>query len=315
MRLIYTFFLSSLFTGVIAQLPCATGATFQANGAGTNVKLFLQFSSEAEADQIVDSDATGSDVQNITTVNIMGSNSGGGSILVSNVNNLKDAGNGEVRVDGQGAITTDAGNATGLPGVFTGTVEYSDASGTTTCTYTAGVLPVVFADFTARPADGTVRLDWTTATELDNDYFQVERSANGYDFTPLGKVSGSGDSETFLQYDFTDRSPLSGAAYYRLRQVDYDGTESFSRIVSVKNTATITLTAFPTILNGTHELTVELPEATTLELLNISGQILRTYPSVTEGSQTLDMSGLATGMYLLRTTAGTTVRSTKVFIN
>ena len=312
MKQIFTYFFFLAFGTVLTAQVCPINNNIR-NGTP---KVFFTFTSEAEANYYEDtqtsgsgvSDCGGADCDNLNNAVFSGMASPSGTAFNATFDKVRDHTGTEIKFNDDlpaGVTATD---------FFEGTVTFNfDGGITLTCSYNAsGVLPVVFADFTARSHNGTVQLDWTTATELNNDYFQVERSADGREFTALGKVNGNGNSETFLNYTFTDREPLTGASYYRLRQVDYDGTEAFSHIVSVKNTTPGTLTAFPTILNGTRELTLDLPEAATLELLNVSGQRVRTFRALDAGTQRIDLNGLGAGMYILRTD---NERSTKIFLN
>ncbi len=90
--------------------------------------------------------------------------------------------------------------------------------------------------FTAEEVDGDVLLDWTTASEIDNDFFEIQRSENGKDFEVIGTVEGNGTTNELIDYTFTDTNPLFGVSYYRLRQVDFDGAFEYSRVVSVNVT-------------------------------------------------------------------------------
>ena len=94
-------------------------------------------------------------------------------------------------------------------------------------------LPVELLYFDVQPKGHDVLCTWSTATEVNNDFFTVERSADAESFSPIGDVDGAGDSQTILRYSFTDEEPLSGLSYYRLRQTDFDGTETRSAIVPV----------------------------------------------------------------------------------
>ena len=94
-------------------------------------------------------------------------------------------------------------------------------------------LPVELMTFTARSAGPVSVLNWATATEYNNDYFAVERSADGLAFALLGQVAGAGTSSSLRSYSFTDERPPVAVAYYRLRQVDYVGAATYSPVVSV----------------------------------------------------------------------------------
>lgn len=94
-------------------------------------------------------------------------------------------------------------------------------------------LPVNLTSFTAVKDNLTSNLQWTTGSEQNNDHFEVERSPDAVNFTQIGTVKGSGTTSISEQYHFTDETPLSGVNFYRLKQVDFDGKATFSRIVSV----------------------------------------------------------------------------------
>ncbi|HEX8350471.1 MAG TPA: T9SS type A sorting domain-containing protein [Hymenobacter sp.] len=108
--------------------------------------------------------------------------------------------------------------------VMVDNVEYSSSS----------PLPVELTRFTAEAQDKGVALHWITASEKNSDYFEVQRSTNGESFHAIGKVKGEGTTSNISTYLFTDHAPAAGVAYYRLRQVDFDGTESYSPIKSVQ---------------------------------------------------------------------------------
>lgn len=94
-------------------------------------------------------------------------------------------------------------------------------------------LPVDWLEFKGEFADKSVLLEWSTASEKNADRFEVERSTNGYDFVKIGTRTASGNSTVVNHYTFTDTDPDIGANYYRLRQVDYDGTEDYSNTILV----------------------------------------------------------------------------------
>ena len=99
----------------------------------------------------------------------------------------------------------------------------------------AAPLPVEWLSFEGELAEGEVLLHWSTATETNNAYFEIERSTDGMEFSPIGRVEGALESTTTREYQFRDRNPLPGLNYYRLRQVDLDGQAGFSKILSVEN--------------------------------------------------------------------------------
>lgn len=97
----------------------------------------------------------------------------------------------------------------------------------------SGPLPIELISFEALRIDRSVHLSWSTASETNNDFFLIERSEDGAEFRPLLKSSGAGNSTNRLDYYDIDFEPLDGTAYYRLKQVDFDGKFSYSPVAVV----------------------------------------------------------------------------------
>ncbi|MBX7050135.1 MAG: VCBS repeat-containing protein, partial [Chitinophagales bacterium] len=96
------------------------------------------------------------------------------------------------------------------------------------------LLPIELTDFTGSQQGHAVKLEWTTASELNNDKFIIERSSNGDDFDAIGIVSGAGTTEIVHNYQFFDQAPAGGINYYRLKQVDLDGAFTYSQMIVVE---------------------------------------------------------------------------------
>jgi len=96
-------------------------------------------------------------------------------------------------------------------------------------------LPVELIYFNARCDGPKVDIDWTTASELNNDYFTVQRSLDAIHFEDVITVPGAGNSNQVVNYHVTDINPFNNVAYYRLRQTDYSGTSTYSYVVNVEN--------------------------------------------------------------------------------
>lgn len=115
-----------------------------------------------------------------------------------------------------------------------GTVEWKAGDGPLSGIDTLGTvvtLPIDLISFEAKKMKRSVKLNWSTATEINNSYFTIERSTNGTEFYEIAKVNGSGNSTFIRSYSYDDNSPASGVSYYRLRQTDFDGkTEVFSPV-------------------------------------------------------------------------------------
>ncbi|MEM6764288.1 MAG: T9SS type A sorting domain-containing protein [Bacteroidota bacterium] len=123
-------------------------------------------------------------------------------------------------------------------------------------------LPIELASFNVEVDNGQVLLSWVTASETQNDFFTVERSLDGSTFSEAGRMRGAGNSNAPLAYQFTDFQPPNGQIFYRLRQTDFDGASSLSRMASVwiRNQGTLPL-IFPNPNAGYAQLT--LPAAST----------------------------------------------------
>lgn len=98
-------------------------------------------------------------------------------------------------------------------------------------------LPIELLSFEARCDQGVIKLDWVTASEINNDYFNVERSVDGYHWMEIATIDGAGSSSTVQEYSYTDNPYIirnfNHAFYYRLKQTDFDGTDEYSDIVLV----------------------------------------------------------------------------------
>lgn len=180
---------------------------------------------------------------------------------------------------------------------------------------TGQLLPIRLLSFTAQPEAAAVRLDWRTASEIDNDFFVLERSADGREFRSIGEVPGRGTTDLEAKYSFTDRNPLPGRSYYRLRQVDFDGTTEFFGPIAVDRTGKTSdpVQIYPNPLAGDFlTLTGELRDETRASLLTVTGQVLREWslPAGT-GQRELSLGGLRPGVYYLRLADGGIVRSVR----
>ncbi len=172
-------------------------------------------------------------------------------------------------------------------------------------------LDVELIEFTAEPQAETVLLQWSTASEDNNAYFVIERSTDGNDFKAIAQVDGQGTTSALTQYQSVDKSPETGNNYYRLRQVDFDGSVTFSKIVEVffEAKAPEALGVFPNPGNGVIQFSPPVPANAQLQVLNLQGQTLASYTQVDEGI--LDLSHLPDGTYILQLIAGDRILSSR----
>src|SRR5690606_40569029 len=96
---------------------------------------------------------------------------------------------------------------------------------------TSIVLPVNFTHVKAKTVAKEVHVQFGTATEINNDYFTIERSRDGISFMALDRIEGQGNSSRITEYQYIDETPLSGNNFYRIKQTDFDGKSSYSAVV------------------------------------------------------------------------------------
>ncbi len=168
-------------------------------------------------------------------------------------------------------------------------------------------MPVELLDFQAELQGNGVELIWFTAIELNNDYFTIERSADGKAFTAIGEVKGAGTTESMQSYSFRDPSPLIDRNYYRLKQTDYDGSAAYSSLIEIstpKLKVDIESYAYPNPTTGQSTLAINCGEGLRgdLSIVGITGQVVSSMPlDLSAGSHRLpiDLSAAASGIYFI----------------
>ncbi|WP_157600470.1 T9SS type A sorting domain-containing protein [Rufibacter sp. DG15C] len=190
-----------------------------------------------------------------------------------------------------------------------------------------GVLPVELVSFNGISRNGSVELSWSTATEINNDRFEVERSTNGKDFSTIGEVKGAGNSSMLLSYGYKDKQAPAGNVYYRLNQVDLDGSHEYSKVVSVQHSAStaaqgMQIKLFPNpITDGNLTVKVEsLPEGSgniSYSVMDMNGKLLHTATlaaNTTEVNLPLRSLGLRQGVYVVSFTSGKESQMQRILI-
>ncbi len=180
-------------------------------------------------------------------------------------------------------------------------------------------LPIELLTFSGEAQkQGTIVTQWITATERNVSHFEIQRSADGFNFTSLGKVAAIGNSSNRQSYTFEDIKPIDGINYYRLKINDLDNTSSISNTIAIIMTNAKTIGSDPSVSNlaaypnpTTDDLTVQfdmLKSATmTIILTDVNGRrVQTTRTSFAEGSQniTIPMRDLAQGIYILNISSG-----------
>lgn len=194
--------------------------------------------------------------------------------------------------------------------------EYDFSSGTsymslgTLGEFSDAPLPVEFTYFNANLQAEGVELKWGTAMEENNEYFAIERSADGDVWEEIGQVQGAGSTDVPQNYVALDENPLAGLSYYRIRQVDFSGESETTDVRSVNrgnrtSDDLIIKSLYPNPIQSqvTIEFVAPSDGSASLELINASGALLRREQiGVSEGenSYVWDLSDAQRGNYLIR---------------
>jgi hypothetical protein len=175
-----------------------------------------------------------------------------------------------------------------------------------------GSLPVTWLTVDAALDGKNVQVSWSTAVEVNNEYFNVMRSDDGVLFKVVGKINGAGNSTSTSFYLFTDVEPLAGVGYYKLKQVDFDGSEDFSHTVAIYNPAGSTgideVKVLPNPFSEEAKIifTAKQNYAATAEIKNMGGQVcVRQSLNAVKGLNAISLdriSALTKGVYTLTIT-------------
>jgi PA14 domain/Secretion system C-terminal sorting domain len=174
----------------------------------------------------------------------------------------------------------------------------------------SGPLPVTLTAFTAHAEGRAARLSWNTATELHNDHFELERSRDGVIFQKFAEVKGAGSSTMAHAYSYTDANAAEmggGHVYYRLRQVDLDGSSEYSPVRTVAfgvgAAGPVGFVLFPNPAQQRVGLQLSLATAGTIYLTDLAGRVvLRQAIEAGATQPSVDLSTLATGTYVVQVT-------------
>ncbi len=179
-------------------------------------------------------------------------------------------------------------------------VTYSVTS--TGCVDCSVPLPIELLAFTAVPTKSAVNLNWSTATELNNDYFTIERSVNGVDFEPIAYMDGVGTSTSISYYSMVDSSPLDGLSYYRLKQTDLDGTSDYSDMKAVLFKAEMDISIFPNPASTSFELRGKNIHDSEIVVIDALGQKVDIVPNSGGDHVQFETQTLANGIYFVQIT-------------
>ncbi|MDX1936975.1 MAG: T9SS type A sorting domain-containing protein [Flavihumibacter sp.] len=198
------------------------------------------------------------------------------------------SGNSWTKLSGPNAGTISNGNTNSpsisgltLPGVYVYEYTVTDNSGgqgkdTVSITKLSFALPLSFEFIKAQNLGNSNLINWTTSQEVNNSYFEVQRAANGNNFTTIGVVTAFNGHKN--SYSFTDAAALQGNSYYRLKQVDKDGAFTYSKTVVVKNTNNkLALEYFPNPVTSNLSVLIAAANNGTVQVLitDVQGRVVK----------------------------------------
>jgi hypothetical protein len=179
-------------------------------------------------------------------------------------------------------------------------------------------LPVELIHFDAQAAaNHTADLHWATASELNNNYFDVERSYDAIHWEWVGNVTGNGTTNQLTDYNYTDKSIATSQnmAYYRLKQVDFDGAFEYSnkRVVSFdEKVEKLAIAAYPNPSNQEVTISVNTNEPYSIEVTDINGLLLLAIDNAKSQTHRLDLTEWTSGVYIVNVTSSQGTKYLKV---
>ncbi|PCI98131.1 MAG: hypothetical protein COB15_06440 [Flavobacteriales bacterium] len=180
-------------------------------------------------------------------------------------------------------------------------------------------LPVELLDFNAVIENNKVKTSWITSSEINNDYFSIQRSQDANTFEQIGTMQGAGNSSTPLNYVYYDNNPNQGLSYYRLKQVDFNGSFVYSNIESVYMNPFSVINLYPNPAIGELNVLVGSPSdmVVEIEVINAIGEIVMHHQEeIVVGYNTIGLNTLrfSSGNYIFKITLPTGEHIEKEFI-
>ena len=186
-----------------------------------------------------------------------------------------------------------------------------------------GIIPVELVSFMSSIINNSVNLNWITATELNNSGFDIEKSTDNSSWNKIGFVSGNGTSTEVHNYSFADQNPFVGTSYYRLKQIDFDGTTEYSNTIEVVYGAVSDFALeqnYPNPFNPTTKINYSIKEKGNVELkiFDLLGSEIAVLVNEEKDpgnyDVSFDASSLSSGVYLYTIKSGSFVQTRKMLL-
>lgn len=222
-----------------------------------------------------------------------------------------------------GAIWQDEGNTATTGSTAAGTITSAVVTWFSPFTLSSvsseNPLPIQLLKFTAFYNGNDVDLNWETASEINNDFFTVERSVDGTQFSEIGRVDGAGNSDHFIPYHSKDRTPFMGQSYYRLKQTDFNGNYTYSNLapILIQEEAFNVVNVYNQTAQNVLEITLSclVNCMVTVDLYDMTGKKVVALKSIDLSNVSkvlLPIENLSNGIYMLNVSNGIKLISRKV---
>jgi len=161
------------------------------------------------------------------------------------------------------------------------------------------VLPVDFGELQARQEAQKVEVEFETLTEINSDYFMIQRSVDGKHWKNLGTVEAYGNSSLLINYSYTDEQPIAGTLYYRIKQVDFNGLFKYSKTVDCE--FNLEQEHSVSLKYAQNQLTIETEiENLEVEVFNLDGKLATKKHKLNIGSNTVSINNKSKGIYMIK---------------
>lgn len=183
-------------------------------------------------------------------------------------------------------------------------------------------LPIVLMSFDVRATESSVELEWVTASEENNDFFTIERSIDGREFSPVLTLGGADNSDSLLTYSATDNNPLNGLSFYRLKQTDFNGLFDYSEIRSVffvGDETDLDIVPYPNPIEANGVLKIQVPAQIGVnglrwKFIDASGRLMPLNYTIEENTLIINSGQLNRGVYIIQATDGSRAITKKIIV-
>jgi hypothetical protein len=172
-------------------------------------------------------------------------------------------------------------------------------------------LPIDLLSFSGKRLNETVVLDWSTANEINNDRFVIERYDNVSSWIAIGEVKGAGNSSTVTPYTFIDYEPFNDVSYYRLRQVDIDGTASYTKVVQVDANAHH-ISISPNPFDDNFTINTDVIGEAEIKIQDVLGRVVYQTSQISDNGLFNVQPSLSPGTYVVTIQTNTFIEQRKI---